>query len=261
MFHRVKSETPKEEDQSRETEELKTAQDTAEEQEEETSAEDEAEETESSDDTEQESSAYKGSSSPYARSSGAPRTSGYPGSGAYSGPSSYAPKSAPAQQSTVKAAAEKKHQPQDRTLTIGAGITMSGEIESCDNLVVEGTVEAALKGARNLDIAESGTFFGSVDIEQATIAGRFEGEITVHGRLVLKAGGVITGTIVYGELEIEAGSLIEGRLTPIAAGQKAQQPAPTKGQSSSQKQQVARVGNASQSSPANAEGGLLAAEA
>ncbi len=103
----------------------------------------------------------------------------------------------------------------DRTLTIGRGINMSGEIEACDHLLVEGTVEAALKGAKVLDIAESGTFYGTVEIEEATIAGRFEGDITVNGRLTLKASGVITGSIAYRELEVEAGAVIDGRMTPL----------------------------------------------
>jgi cytoskeletal protein CcmA (bactofilin family) len=103
----------------------------------------------------------------------------------------------------------------DRTLTIGRGINMSGEIEACDHLVVEGTVEAALKGAKILDIAESGTFYGTVEIEEATIAGRFEGDLTVNGRLTIRASGTITGSVAYRELEVEAGSMIDGRMTPL----------------------------------------------
>ena len=105
----------------------------------------------------------------------------------------------------------------DRTLTIGRGINMSGEIEACDHLLVEGTVEAALKGAKVLEIAESGTFYGTVEIEEATIAGRFEGDITVNGRLVIRASGAITGSIAYRELEVEAGAMLDGRLTPLKA--------------------------------------------
>ena len=103
----------------------------------------------------------------------------------------------------------------DRTLTIGRGINMSGEIDACDHLLVEGTVEAALKGAKILDIAESGTYYGTVEIEEATIAGRFEGDITVNGRLTLKSTGVITGSIAYRELEVEAGAVLDGRMTPL----------------------------------------------
>jgi len=103
----------------------------------------------------------------------------------------------------------------DRCLTIGRGINMSGEIESCDHLLVEGTVEAALKGAKVLEVAESGVFYGTVEIEEATIAGRFEGDIAVSGRLTLHATAVITGSIAYRELEVEAGAIIDGRMTPM----------------------------------------------
>ncbi len=103
----------------------------------------------------------------------------------------------------------------DRTLTIGRGINMSGEIDACDRLMVEGTVEAALKGAKILEIAESGVFYGTVEIEEATIAGRFEGDVTVNGRLTIKSTGIVTGSIAYRELEVEAGALLDGRMTPI----------------------------------------------
>ncbi len=131
------------------------------------------------------------------------RSSAY--SSSYSGSSSYA---APSPSSEPYSGA-------DRVLTIGRGINMSGEIEACDHLLVEGTVEAALKGAKVLDIADSGVFYGTVEIEEATIAGRFEGDITVNGRLTIKSSGVITGSIAYRELEVEAGAMLDGRMTPL----------------------------------------------
>lgn len=102
-------------------------------------------------------------------------------------------------------------------LVIGAGINLSGEIEACDHLVVQGTVEASLKGANILDITEQGAFFGTVEIENANIAGRFEGDITVRGRLTLESTGVIVGTIAYKELAIEAGATIDGAISPIGS--------------------------------------------
>ncbi len=105
----------------------------------------------------------------------------------------------------------------DRRLVIGQGITMSGEIESCDHLLVEGSVEAALKGAKVLEISETGKFYGTVEIEEATISGQFEGEIYVSGRLTVASTGIITGSIAYGELQIEAGATIDGKLAPLVA--------------------------------------------
>ncbi len=131
--------------------------------------------------------------------------SGYNGGGYTPAPSGYTPPEAPS------------YAGNDRTLTIGRGINMSGEIDSCDHLMVEGTVEAALKGAKLLEIAESGTFYGTVEIEEATIAGRFEGDITVSGRLTVKSSGVITGSIAYRDLEIETGAVVDGRMTPLKA--------------------------------------------
>lgn len=111
----------------------------------------------------------------------------------------------------------------DRKLIIGRGISLSGEIDACDYLIVEGTVEAALKGANTLEVAEEGTFYGTVDINNATIAGRFEGDLTVNGRLTIKSSGSITGSVAYKELEVEAGAVLEGKVGPIDSKTASQQ--------------------------------------
>lgn len=103
----------------------------------------------------------------------------------------------------------------ERKLVIGPGITLSGEIEACDHLIVEGTVEAALKGASRMDIAEAGAFYGTVEIDEAVIAGRFEGDLTVKGRLTIRATGSITGAIAYKELAVEAGATLDGKVNPL----------------------------------------------
>ncbi len=104
-----------------------------------------------------------------------------------------------------------------RKLVIGQGITMSGEIESCEHLIVEGTIEATLKGASVLDVYESGAFLGTVEIDEANIAGRFEGDITVKGRLTIEATGQVVGSISYKELSMEAGAVIDGTISPIGS--------------------------------------------
>ena len=111
---------------------------------------------------------------------------------------------------------------QDRRLVIGAGITMSGDIEACEILVVEGTVDASLRGAKNLEIAQSGTFYGSVEIDEATVAGRFEGDLKVNGRLTVRASGSIIGSVSYKELAIEPGAMIDGRISPLTSLQSSQ---------------------------------------
>ncbi|HYE00304.1 MAG TPA: polymer-forming cytoskeletal protein [Alphaproteobacteria bacterium] len=101
---------------------------------------------------------------------------------------------------------------EQRKLVVGRDIVLAGEINACEQLIVEGTVEARLREGRSIEISETGLFKGSVEIEEADIAGRFEGDLTVRGRLKVRATGRITGAVVYGELEVEAGGQIVGEL-------------------------------------------------
>src|SRR5271165_5141797 len=97
-----------------------------------------------------------------------------------------------------------------RQLSVGPEITLSGEINSCDKLFVEGSVEANLTNCRDVDIAETGLFKGSASIEEAEVRGRFEGNLVVRKRLLIKASGRVAGTIRYGQIEIECGGQISG---------------------------------------------------
>ena len=56
----------------------------------------------------------------------------------------------------------------------------------------------------------AGLFKGSASIEEAEIHGRFEGNLTVRKRLLIKATGRVSGTIRYGQIEIECGGQISG---------------------------------------------------
>jgi cytoskeletal protein CcmA (bactofilin family) len=97
-----------------------------------------------------------------------------------------------------------------RTLIVGREISLTGEINSCNKLVVEGSVEANLQNCRDVDISETGLFKGSASIDEAEVRGRFEGNLTVRKRLMIRATGKVTGTIRYGQIEIECGGQISG---------------------------------------------------
>jgi cytoskeletal protein CcmA (bactofilin family) len=97
-----------------------------------------------------------------------------------------------------------------RQLIVGREISLKGEITHCDRLLIEGSVEANLSDCRDVEIAGSGLFKGSAAIETAEIHGRFEGTLTVRKRLFIRATGVVTGTIRYGQIEVERGGRIAG---------------------------------------------------
>ncbi len=103
-----------------------------------------------------------------------------------------------------------------KKLIVGREIELSGEIRSCDKLVVEGTVDADLSDSVALEVTPSGVYKGSAVIDVAEIAGRFEGDLTVRERLYLRATGQVHGTIRYRGLEIESGGRIGGTLIELS---------------------------------------------
>ncbi|WP_035705476.1 bactofilin family protein [Niveispirillum irakense] len=105
-----------------------------------------------------------------------------------------------------------------RKLIVGRDISLSGEIAACDVLVVEGTVEAKLRDGRTIEIADTGLFKGSVEIDDADIGGRFEGDITVRGTLKVRATGKIQGNVRYGTLEVENGGQLSGSIEVLTGG-------------------------------------------
>lgn len=95
-------------------------------------------------------------------------------------------------------------------LIVGPNIKLKGvEITDCDTLVVEGTVEATMD-SRVIQIAATGAFKGSADIDIAEIHGQFDGNLTVRQKLVIYAQGKVTGTIRYGKVVIEEGGQLSG---------------------------------------------------
>ena len=97
-----------------------------------------------------------------------------------------------------------------RTMMVGQGIAISGDIRSCNRLVIEGSLEAKLHDCRQVEIAEHGTFKGNASVEQCEVSGQFEGELVVSERLLIRATGHVSGTITYAQIEIERGGKLSG---------------------------------------------------
>jgi len=107
-------------------------------------------------------------------------------------------------------AAPEREPTDSKKLIVGREIVLSGEINSCDRLVVEGRVEANIADCREIEIAESGTFKGEAEIDFADISGNFEGSLTARSLLLVRATGRVTGNVRFGQLEIERGGQIVG---------------------------------------------------
>ena len=105
-----------------------------------------------------------------------------------------------------------------RTLIIGPGVSVKGEITSCNRLIVEGKIEAKLADCPNVIIKEGGVFNGESTTEEADVQGSFEGNLVVGKRLIVRATGRVSGKITYGEVEIERGGRICGEISHHGEG-------------------------------------------
>jgi cytoskeletal protein CcmA (bactofilin family) len=105
-----------------------------------------------------------------------------------------------------------------RKLVVGRGIVFSGEIKSCDCLVVEGTVKANIADCHDINIAEGGLFTGSASVDRAEIRGRFEGTLAVAEHLLIHSTGRVAAEVRYNQIEIERGGEISGTIQAQASG-------------------------------------------
>jgi len=104
---------------------------------------------------------------------------------------------------------------ESKKLIVGRDISLNGEIRTCDLLVVEGKVEASLTDCRAMEIAQSGQVKGTATVESAEISGEYSGELTVQGRLFVRATGRVQGKVRYHELEVERGGAISGTMETL----------------------------------------------
>ncbi len=90
---------------------------------------------------------------------------------------------------------------------IGHSMVISGDVECCDCIVVEGQMNGTFKGT-DLHVAESGHVSGAVIADSIECFGRLEGDITT-GALVLRQTGCHVGTVETSDLTVELGAILD----------------------------------------------------
>ena len=132
------------------------------------------------------------------------------------------PAAAPAAQRAAQdvRAPAKKEEDEESRLLVGSGIKLNGEITNCAELVVEGQVDARVEATR-FAVSSSGQFSGECNVEEADIAGQFDGTLNCRGKLVVRSTGKLKGTLRYGDVEIEGGGRIAGEIQEFGSADQA----------------------------------------
>jgi cytoskeletal protein CcmA (bactofilin family) len=103
---------------------------------------------------------------------------------------------------------------------IGAQSVIVGNIKGAGHFVVSGEVHGDGEIQGGLNLSDTGSWHGFIQAEQAIIAGRITGGLTVrdkleightaviHGRVSARTIAIARGAIVDGEIEITSGSAV-----------------------------------------------------
>lgn len=118
------------------------------------------------------------------------------------------------QSQLLRSAGSGRSHPRDpsgrRTLVVGRGISLQGNVADAERLVVEGVIAAGMIHATELSIAPGGVFRGKAEMEEVEIAGTFDGTLTVRGSLCIRSTGRLLGTACCHRLQVEEGGQISG---------------------------------------------------
>jgi len=102
-----------------------------------------------------------------------------------------------------------------RVLQLGKGISIQGSVTEAERIVIDGTMESQLLQCQELAISHSGVFKGEVQVEDADIAGVFDGTLTATGNLIIRATGRVLGVARSRRLSVEDGGQLTGRMEMI----------------------------------------------
>lgn len=103
-------------------------------------------------------------------------------------------------------------------MTIGTNVIVTGKIAFQREICVNGVFEGELEGNGKIVIGPEGFVKADIDLYEAEISGKVEGNITVKYRLILRGNAEIKGNITAPRLSVDEGVSIIGQVYVTATG-------------------------------------------
>lgn len=93
---------------------------------------------------------------------------------------------------------------------IASGMKIVGDIESSGVVKIEGTVEGAIRGARQLLLGRQGTVHGDIRAQEVVIGGTVVGKIVADERVEIQGTSSVQGDIHTKSIVVLEGGVING---------------------------------------------------
>ncbi|GAB2821833.1 bactofilin family protein [Ferruginibacter profundus] len=101
--------------------------------------------------------------------------------------------------------------PASSTSIIGAGTTITGNVQSNGDIRIDGIIKGNLVAKAKILIGAEGVIEGDIDGKQADILGKVTGKIKVADLLYLHGKAEVDGDIYAGKLQIEPTASFNGQ--------------------------------------------------
>ena len=99
--------------------------------------------------------------------------------------------------------------------TLGKSIAVKGEVQSADDLTVEGQLEGpiACEGSAVV-VARSATVTGQIIARSITIFGHASGQLIATGVVDVRADAVVSGQVIASRFVLDESASFNGRVSP-----------------------------------------------
>ncbi len=104
---------------------------------------------------------------------------------------------------------------------IGVGSSFRGTLMVAGTLRIEGEFEGDILNCERLEIGEHGVMRADIEVHEAMVMGRVNGNIRALGVLHLKSGARVEGDVAAMSVVMEPGVFFTGRCTMLENGSEA----------------------------------------
>lgn len=95
---------------------------------------------------------------------------------------------------------------------ISGSMTLSGNLETQNNISIDGTVYGDVKSKKRVTLGRKGRIEGNIESKTVVVSGYFKGTITAKRLIDVKAPARIVGDLISDSVRLASGVAIQGNI-------------------------------------------------